>query len=269
MEQLAPGPLGPDQAPGGAHPHGDAAEDQLIARGAGKWGDPDFPKTDWIFEHDQDLGEPDTTCEMCEYKIIRFVHHLRHPSGLRLQAGCVCAGHLLGDVEGAQARDTNMRNAAQRLASRRRSVTRLWAELDSPTADLHAIRRRADDLLTKVTLDLDRCDSDQHFLLWLDTICLPGAAAKALAERKLEGIIRLRHDLAYPDWWGTSKGERFETTRGDVVQAFRRSDGLFSYGYQIVGKKMSWSADFFISLRDAKRAGIEELRTLIFTKTRH
>jgi len=79
------------------------SEQALIARGAGKWGDPTFPKEGWEFVREQDRGVQDFVCEMCEYKVIRNVQHLCHPSGLRLAAGCICAGHLTGDLEAAKA----------------------------------------------------------------------------------------------------------------------------------------------------------------------
>ena len=39
-------------------PVADHDEAALIARGAGKWGDPEFPKTDWVCVDTTDRGEP-------------------------------------------------------------------------------------------------------------------------------------------------------------------------------------------------------------------
>jgi hypothetical protein len=63
----------------------------------------------------EDLGEPSATCEMCETQEIRYVHYMQHPNYSRqLGSGCVCAGRMEEDYEGAQRRELVLRNAASR-----------------------------------------------------------------------------------------------------------------------------------------------------------
>ena len=94
------------------------------ARQTGKWSQPGVPHKGWICIDIEDLGEPSATCEMCETQEIRYVHHMQHPQYPEvLGCGCVCAGHMEGDYEGARQRETVMRNASAR---RRKWLTRDW-----------------------------------------------------------------------------------------------------------------------------------------------
>ncbi|MFN7710249.1 MAG: hypothetical protein ACK5O7_04760 [Holosporales bacterium] len=55
----------------------------------------------------EDLEEPSLKCEMCEKETLRYVHHMRHPTfAQRLRVGCICAGHMEGDLDGAQNRES-------------------------------------------------------------------------------------------------------------------------------------------------------------------
>lgn len=50
-----------------------------------------------------------------ETQRIRHVHHMQHPSYPEvLECGCVCAGHMESDYEGAQAREKGLRNSSAR-----------------------------------------------------------------------------------------------------------------------------------------------------------
>ena len=80
------------------------------------WKRPDVPKTGWVCENIVDLGEAVGVCRMCSHQIIRYVHVMRHPVYHRsVGAGCVCAGRMEGDPEGAKARESAFKN---RLARR-------------------------------------------------------------------------------------------------------------------------------------------------------
>lgn len=94
------------------------------ARQSGKWSLPGVPHKGWTCIDIEDLGEPSATCEMCETQEIRYVHHMQHPSypGV-LGCGCVCAGHMEDDYEGARQREKVVRNAGAR---RSRWLTRNW-----------------------------------------------------------------------------------------------------------------------------------------------
>lgn len=84
-------------------------EEPSVRTGNGHWGDPSFPKTGWYCVFEDDLGwEEDNwaTCEMCQTKSIRHVHHLRHDNMEQtLASGCVCVGRLEGDPEAPKKRE--------------------------------------------------------------------------------------------------------------------------------------------------------------------
>ncbi len=99
-------------------------EEALIAAGRGKWSSPGVPHKGWHCVDIEDLGEPSLTCEMCESQSVRYVHHMEHPtySGT-LQTGCVCAGHMEGNLQASRMREASMKS---RSAKRKRWVSRAW-----------------------------------------------------------------------------------------------------------------------------------------------
>lgn len=78
------------------------------------WKRKDVPQTGWVCTGITDLGEPIGICEMCGHQIIRYVHHMEHPSYKNLNVGCVCAGKMEGDVERAKQREKDFKNKQQR-----------------------------------------------------------------------------------------------------------------------------------------------------------
>jgi len=72
----------------------------------GLWAKPGVPHKGWVCADVEDLGEPDATCEMCERMTIRYVHHMTHADHAPLAVGCVCAGHMEGDLAAAKGRET-------------------------------------------------------------------------------------------------------------------------------------------------------------------
>jgi hypothetical protein len=81
----------------------------------GKWAQPEVPHTGWRCTDIEDLGEPATICEMCEVVTIRYVHLMSHgayPSVLR--CGCICAGHMEEDLQGAKDREKWLRGVPGR-----------------------------------------------------------------------------------------------------------------------------------------------------------
>jgi hypothetical protein len=97
---------------------------RLESTGTGKWAQPGVPHKGWRCIGIDDLGEPSTTCEMCEVQEIRYVHTLEHPNyPQRLDCGCVCAGHMTEDLVGAKEREGRLKNAASR---RKRWLSRKW-----------------------------------------------------------------------------------------------------------------------------------------------
>lgn len=83
----------------------------------GKWSQPGVPHRGWTCHGVTDLGEPMETCEMCEQQTIRYVHEMHHADYGVLHCGCVCAGHMEGDVVAARRREASAkRETARRLA---------------------------------------------------------------------------------------------------------------------------------------------------------
>lgn len=99
-------------------------EEQLVASKRGKWSTPGIPHKGWVCVDIEDLGEPQVQCEMCESQTIRYVHHMEHPLySTVLAVGCVCAGHMEGDLAAARNRDAAMQS---RASKRNRWTTRKW-----------------------------------------------------------------------------------------------------------------------------------------------
>jgi hypothetical protein len=96
-------------------------EAQAIARRRGKWSQKDVPHLGWICVAEYDAKEDGgdmIICEMCETMEVRFVHVMtneRYPEQLR--CGCICAGHMSGELTAAQDRDKRMRSRAHRRAN--------------------------------------------------------------------------------------------------------------------------------------------------------
>lgn len=96
----------------------------LIASGRGKWSQAGVPHKNWYCVEIEDLGAQDRVCEMCESQDIRYVHYMHHPSHPEVLAvGCVCAGHMEGDLVAAKAREASM---LSRAGKRKRWTTRRW-----------------------------------------------------------------------------------------------------------------------------------------------
>jgi len=86
----------------------------------------DLPRVGWRCTGVDDLGEEPTHrtgCEVCG-TLIRFVHNMVHTDDPRtVDVGCVCAGKMSGDIEGAESREKDARNRASR---RRTWLIRDW-----------------------------------------------------------------------------------------------------------------------------------------------
>lgn len=99
-------------------------EQQLVSQKRGKWSDPGIPHKGWDCVEIEDLGEPSQLCEMCESQNIRYVHHMEHPDYPdTLGVGCVCSGHMEGDLVAAKQRDSQMHSRAHK---RKRWLSRAW-----------------------------------------------------------------------------------------------------------------------------------------------
>lgn len=99
-------------------------EESLVSAGRGKWSQPGVPHRGWHCVDIEDLGEPQVQCEMCESQTIRFVHNMEHPNYSQvLGVGCICAGHMEGDVAAARTREAAMKS---RVGKKKRWLTRKW-----------------------------------------------------------------------------------------------------------------------------------------------
>ena len=99
-------------------------EEDLISSKRGKWSAPGVPHKGWTCVDIEDLGEPSQTCEMCESQTIRYVHHMEHPKYSNiLEVGCICAGHMEGDLAASKTREAMMKS---RSAKRKRWLSRNW-----------------------------------------------------------------------------------------------------------------------------------------------
>lgn len=87
------------------------------------WKRPDVPHSGWRCTGVADLGKPIGVCEMCGYQIIRYVHHMVHDSYPPVDAGCVCAGRMEGNVAAAKKREQECKN---RLARHNNFISRKW-----------------------------------------------------------------------------------------------------------------------------------------------
>lgn len=91
------------------------AEQSAIQTGRGLWASSEVPKSGWRCVGIADLGAPAKVCDMCLSMHIRYAHTMFHPAtGRTLVAGCVCAGHMQGNLGEAQGNDSWLRNRAAR-----------------------------------------------------------------------------------------------------------------------------------------------------------
>jgi hypothetical protein len=81
----------------------------------GKWAQAGVPHKGWTCTDIEDLGRPEAICQMCEVQAIRYVHHMEHPDYAEtLGVGCVCAGHMEQDLDGARQREREFKKGRKR-----------------------------------------------------------------------------------------------------------------------------------------------------------
>jgi len=90
----------------------------------GKWTQPGVPHRGWRCVDIEERDEQDHLCEMCEARLVRFVHVMEHHDYEEvLRVGCVCAGHMEEDLVGARRREAGFRSDRAR---RSRWLSRTW-----------------------------------------------------------------------------------------------------------------------------------------------
>ncbi|MEK1895913.1 MAG: hypothetical protein AAAB20_22025, partial [Rhizobium sp.] len=122
-------------------------EDPTKSPAGGNWSEPGVPHTGWHVVDYYKLDDRDHLCEMCERQMVRFVHVMRHDNYHDdLKVGCVCAGHMECDLEGARKREVRYRNKSKRrdnwLTRRWKSTIKPAANTCGPTATRSAFIRR-------------------------------------------------------------------------------------------------------------------------------
>ena len=97
------------------------------------WKEKDLPTRGWAYGEVVDLFETgdvhgngaaqiNTHCQMCGEKQIRFVHVLHHRDcNHAMRVGCVCAGKMTGDTNGAQSRERKQKS--------RSNLQKKWSKL--------------------------------------------------------------------------------------------------------------------------------------------
>ncbi len=101
-----------------------AYEDPSKPPYGGKWSEPGVPHKGWHVVDYYKLDDREQLCEMCERQMVMFVHVMRHDEyDDDLKVGCVCAGHMESDIEGARQREARYRNKSKR---RDNWLTRKW-----------------------------------------------------------------------------------------------------------------------------------------------
>lgn len=81
---------------------------------SGKWKDKITPKSFWTCQDVEDLGSPSLICEMCEREHVRYAHTMQHINHESLTVGCICAGHMEGDLKASKKRESYLRSRQQR-----------------------------------------------------------------------------------------------------------------------------------------------------------
>ncbi|MDH5718875.1 MAG: hypothetical protein OEZ22_14710 [Spirochaetia bacterium] len=99
-------------------------EVEFIKNKRGKWSQLGVPHKGWRCIEIEDSEELSCNCEMCESQPIRYIHHMNHTDYPEiLKVGCVCAGHMEGNLIAAKKRDDFMKS---RNSKRKRWLSRKW-----------------------------------------------------------------------------------------------------------------------------------------------
>lgn len=94
-----------------------------------KWKDKNVPKRGWSCVDVIDHEEATMSCQMCGNEQVRYIHLMEHPTYKHtIEVGCICAGHLSGDYDGARQLERDARNKAKR---RQTWLTRKWKRSQS------------------------------------------------------------------------------------------------------------------------------------------
>lgn len=92
--------------------------------GTGRWAEGGVPHRGWKCVDIVDLEDDRQVCEMCQSREVRFAHVMLNPRfDGELRVGCVCAGHMEGDVQAAALRERRLKGVRARRA---KWLSRTW-----------------------------------------------------------------------------------------------------------------------------------------------
>ncbi|WP_156398552.1 hypothetical protein [Mesorhizobium sp. Root102] len=260
-----------------------APEQELVARGCGKWSDPDVPKSGWSYAYGHDLGlgkDRHKICEMCEAIHIRFVHVMRHPTGLELETGCICAGHMEGNLAVARARDDDRKRAAERVSRRQKALAKARSQLSQIDVEteshdhmsssvIPALERLRKVMSHRVGEAAKDAKDHDYILEHIEHIGFLAEVELAISNAKdrLQTLLlraraeQLALELEDPVWWKTPKGRRFTTSHNDRIQIFLLPDGRWSGLYQLAGDTdATWAKRRYDDMDSAANAALAALR---------
>lgn len=121
---------------------------------------------DYTYQYCTDSGNYDNVCHVCGNKI-RYIHHIRHHSGVNLRVGCVCAANLTNDYDAPHAAE---RKVKPPLATQMNN----WIRTGWKTARLGGYYRRQQKMVIILKsyrsghsylikeLDDDKCSINEH-----------------------------------------------------------------------------------------------------------
>lgn len=85
------------------------------SRAPGRWADALVPRSGWECVYVEDLGVVAAVCGMCQAKDIRYVHTMKHRGFAEtIDAGCICAGRMEGNLLLAARREQGVSNRTKR-----------------------------------------------------------------------------------------------------------------------------------------------------------
>jgi hypothetical protein len=169
----------------------------------GKWAEAGVPHKGWEWLGlIDDLEEPSFVCEMCEVKIIRYVHHMVHPDYPdELEVGCVCAENMSQDYVNPAKRERALINRAKREQKRREREAKAREQEAERIRQIADIREREKERLRMLAAAREQrwldtpfwrtndkgnltLDGDYYFVV---IFCRPTGAWGGVIENKITG----------------------------------------------------------------------------------
>jgi hypothetical protein len=283
-------------------------EHGAVARGMGRWSAQDpTPKFGWSLDRMSDLGKWNRqTCQMCDAAQIRFVHHMRHPSGLQLEAGCICSAYMslpvfhgsasASDIDrviaAAEATQDGIEKAAGRVTRRPAALIKDIDTLAALRGRVHAdtwlqdqkeIRKQLKSLCKRATKRFESAavdanayasyagTEDEHRLFMNDANqTLEDIGDWEVALQKYDRESRLISELRSEySWHDTDKGRTLRTSEGDMAWGGTNKKGKVSAFFQSARMEdKKWARETYDSEHAAQVAAQRALINRLVTEGR-